>query len=129
MSFASLNAVNASRGMQGSKQPQTFQGQSNQGPMAPYGSQQPTGMPSVHQQMPQGMPPPTGPNGSQAYGMQATLPSQYVNRAQQGANIAPQHAPGVVPGQQMPSAVPQQMPMKFDPNDPANAALAGYMAR
>lgn len=41
-----------------------------------------------------------------------------MNPANQGTRI---------PQQPTPSAVPQQAPVSFDPNDPRNAALAGYM--
>lgn len=64
---------------------------------------------------------PMGPTQPPGVGMMGSLQRQ-PNYAQTTTAQT-----GVQPGQQMPSAVPQQAPLQFDPNDPRNAALAGYM--
>lgn len=129
MSFASLNAVKASRGMQGTARsaPAQFQ----QPTLAPPPQASPNnGNPLVGPQaagssytMGSGMMG-TGRQTSYARPTQITSTSNGMVAGQTAGGSADGH--GVVAGNTVPSAVgPQQMPA-FDPNDPANAALAGY---
>ncbi len=122
MSFSSINAIRASGGLGGTTRqaPATFAGPQ----LAPQ-------------------PQPMGPvrNGSSytiGAGMQNTgraLPGNEINRLTMGGGIGPQSSSaananghGVIAGVAQPSAVGPEQQMQFDPNDPNNAALAGYMA-
>ena len=135
MSFSSLNAVNAARGMQGTTPKQPAFGQPYQPPPPGVQAQGPG---------PQGQP---GSSYNASRGMMGTQMSMGNVPAPQMGPARPQ--PGVAQGsaqaqvnptnivagstgvnavQGMPSAVGPQQQMQFDPNDPNSAALAGYMA-
>ncbi len=143
MSFASLNGVNAAKGMQGTARTgtATFGGQAAAGPggMAPappnYGDNGYTGgggldgapIPGqgvktfgrtpINPNLPQGS------SYTKGAGMAMTGSSTQNQNSQGSAN-----GNGVAPGVQIGSAVGPEQQMQFDASDPANAALAGYMA-
>ncbi len=105
MSFASLNAVNASRGLQGTNRQTaaTFAGSG-----APLAA------------------PPQGMAGGMAQAIQQIGGSSYTKGMGMGAVGSPT---GVVPGQQVASAVPYQAPTQMtqaEMQDPNNAAMAGF---
>lgn len=139
MGFATMNGVNAARGMQNTKPngPATFQ-QAYQPQAGGVGN--PYQAPAAQSAM--------GSSYTAQGGMMGTGRGPQGGGAQQSSMYAPMHVGavgaasngqntsgnanghGVVAGQTMPSAVgPEQQMPPFDPNDPNNAALAGYMAR
>ncbi len=122
MSFSSINAVRASGGLGGTTRsgPATF---------APP-------MPQRQERHPQA--PPPGSSYTLGAGMQSTGRMPQTSGPFGGSNMMQLNGPpqttnmanssGVVAGSTQPSAVGPQQQMQFDPRDPNNAALAGYMA-
>ncbi len=128
MSFSSINAVRASGGLGGTtrQSPATFAG------------------PQIQQPVPQHPPlmaPPRPVDMSSAYtvgaGMQNTGRVPQIGQANRTiasrgdmrmATVPDAH--GVIAGSTSatPNVIPPQQALQFDPNDPNNAALAGYMA-
>lgn len=108
MSFSTMNGINQSR----------------QQAMAPKPQVQQQAVPYGHPQAPMQA---VGMMGTQAHpGYQSAGVGPRPNM-QQYQPLAQADAHGVNPGTPVPSAVPQQSPFQFDPNDPKNAALSGYM--
>lgn len=133
MSFSSLNGVLAAKGMQGTSPSgsASFSGQPMPTPATGMGG------PGVDLRAP----PPPGP-GVSSFGRVHVTPnlptgSSYTKgagMAMTGSSTQNQNSQnggqgyGVVPGVQVGSAVGPEQSMQFDASDPANAALAGYMA-
>lgn len=123
MSFSTMNGIRAAR-TAGAARPQTQQNMGGQIPM-------PAGMPPSLTPRPATPLPGTGMMGTHAaafQGMQAPpaangFAQEKVNHA---AYMAPRPDTGVRPGVQGPQ-LQGPAPTQFDPNDPENAALAGYM--
>ncbi len=125
MSFSSLNGVNAAKGLQGSNR---MTGVTFAGAGAPLQGA-PQGMSGGSMQAA----PVLGSSYTKGLGMQAAQPSSGSMSGQTGGAIGMVNSGalsgGIVPGKQVPSAVPYappQMMSQADAQDPNNAAMAGF---
>lgn len=121
MSFASLNAVNANKGMMGTSPTAqaTFPGANL--PPTPG----PAGMQGPGYNAYDGGGSATGSAYTHGMGLMMTGPQTGSSTQLQNSQANPD-GHGVTPGVQVPSAVGPEQQLQFDPNDPRNAALAGY---
>ena len=126
--FATMNNVNAARAQSGGMQGTTSHARS---PVAPVAQPNPYTQPG---QQGSTVSSASDPGPGQAYaGASATaMPGMGMMGTHPNADLRYEGATdgsGVQPGARAPQVPQGAPPPGFDPNDPNNAALAGYMAR
>ena len=130
MSFASMNGITQARaavggGMQGTNRTPTHPAQVT-GASGPYARPPPQAGPGAAAFAQTHTAAPAGMMGSQGHPIGG---SQLQNNQARMQWTAATDGSGVAPGVQGPNLPPPPQGAPFDPNDPNNAALAGYMAR